>query len=80
MAPQLSDSTIFAGFPGIKVGLIEGRRSLSQLKENPGKPGLSTNMQMSEPRKLHPQLKCSALPTNTVDWLPLTVSSGSYIM
>lgn len=62
LAPQLSDSAISTGNPRIKVRLIEGRRSLSQLKKNPGKPGLSTKMQMSELRKLHPQLKSSALP------------------
>lgn len=45
-----------------KIRLAEGRRGLSQLKKNPGKPGLSgTKMQMSELMKLHPSQKSSTL-------------------
>lgn len=66
--------------PKNKIRLIEGRRRLSQLKKNPGKPGLSsTKMQMSELMKLHPWLKSSTLTVKLWTAL-LTFSSGSYIM
>lgn len=62
LAPPLSNSVIFTGNPRIKIRLLEGRRSLGQLKKDPGKLGRSTKMQMSELRKLHPQLKSSSFP------------------
>lgn len=68
LAPQFSDSVIFTGSSRIIVRLIEGRRRLSQLKKNPGKPGLSsTTIQMSGLMKIAPLAAKQHTHSETID-------------